>query len=107
MKDNKDKKVIFSDTHIRHAQLKIRLEYDGLSQAEFFRSIITGYLAKDTDLLSYINKYKETNQTQSKRNLKYVSKDYEKANELLGQFGIGDSELEDIFDIIAEDHPDL
>ena len=107
MKDTKDKKVIFSDTHIRHAQLKIRLEYDGLSQAEFFRSIITGYLNKDRDLLSYISKYKESNKIQSKRNMKYISKDYEKADELLGQFGIADNELEDIFDLIAEQHPDL
>jgi hypothetical protein len=107
MKESKDKKVIFSDTHIRHAQLKIRLEYDGLSQAEFFRSIITGYLNKDRELLSYIKKYKEDNKIQSKRNIKYANKDYEKADELLGQFGIDDQELEDIFDIIAEEHPDL
>ena len=39
--------------------------------------------------------------------MKYISKDYEKADELLGQFGIADNELEDIFDLIAEQHPDL
>jgi hypothetical protein len=36
MAENKDKKVIFSDTHIRHAQLRIRLDNDGFSQSEFF-----------------------------------------------------------------------
>ena len=107
MKDNKDKRVIFSDTHLRHAQLKIRLEYDGLSQAEFFRSIITGYLNKNSDLLSYIAKYKDENKTQSKRNIKYIKKDHEKGEQLLSQFGIKDNELEDIFDLIAEEHPDL
>ncbi len=45
MKDKPNKKkVIFDDTDVRHARLKVRLEYDGLSQAEFFRSFITGYL---------------------------------------------------------------
>ena len=105
--NNKSKKVIFSDTHIRHAQLKIRLEYDGLSQAEFFRSIITGYLDKDPNLTHYIKQYKQSSGTQSKRNMKYIDKDDTKADELLIKFGIADNELEDIFDLIAEDHPDL
>ena len=38
------KKVVFYDTDKRHADLKIRLHYDGLTQAGFFRSMITGYL---------------------------------------------------------------
>jgi len=107
MKENKDKKVIFSDTHLRHAQLKIRLEYDGLSQAEFFRCLITGYLNKDKNLLSYIKIYKENNKVQSKRNMNYINKDDQQRDILLTQFGIKDDELEDIFDLIAEEHPDL
>ena len=53
MKDkiNRTKRVIFDDTDTRHAQLKVRLEYDGLSQAEFFRSFITGYLEKDKSIM--------------------------------------------------------
>ena len=50
MAENKDKKVIFSDTHIRHAQLRIRLDHDGFTQSEFFRCIVSGYLEKDQDL---------------------------------------------------------
>ena len=52
------KKVIFDDTDTRHARLKIRLEYDGLSQAEFFRSFITGYLEKDKSIMDFIQRYK-------------------------------------------------
>ena len=105
--DNKDKRVVFSDSHIRHAQLRIRLEYDGFTQSEFFRCIVTGYLNKDKDLMNYIDKHKSTNKTQSKRNLKYVKKDNEAADNLMSQFGIKNKELEDIFDLIAEEHPDL
>jgi len=107
MAENKDKKVIFSDTHIRHAQLRIRLDYDGFSQSEFFRCIVTGYLNKDQNLMEYVNQYKKDNQTQSKKNLKYVEKDNDKATDLMKQFGIKDDELENIFDLIAEEHPDL
>ena len=41
------KKVVFADTDKRHADLKIRLRYDGLTQLQFFQSIVTGYIEKD------------------------------------------------------------
>ena len=108
MKDKPSKKkVIFDDTDTRHARLKIRLEFDGLSQAEFFRSFITGYLEKDKSVMDYITRYKESNKKMSKRNMKYQTKDAEIADDLLGQFGIGDEELENIFDVIAKNNPDL
>ena len=108
MKDKPSKKkVIFDDTDVRHARLKIRLEYDGLSQAEFFRSLITGYLENDKSVMDYITRYKNDNKKLSKRNLKYQKKDTEIADDLLGQFGIGDEELENIFDVIAKNNPDL
>ena len=106
-KDNKDKRVVFSDSHIRHAQLRIRLDYDGFSQSEFFRCIVTGYLKRDKDLMEYIKKYKQDSKTQSKRNMKYIDKDDKKSDDLMEQFGIKKDELENIFDLIAEEHPDL
>ena len=106
MKD-KVKKVVFDDTDVRHAQLKIRLNYDGLTQAEFFRSFITGYLEKDKSIMEYIRKYKEEHKKISKRNLKYQNKDAKTADDLLGRFGIKDDELENIFDIIAKSNPEL
>ena len=106
-KSDKNKKVIFSDTDVRHAQLKVRLQYDGISQAEFFRSFITGYLENDKSIIDYINKYKEKNKKMSKRNMKYAQKDTEEAEDILGKFGIKDDELENIFDIIAKSNPEL
>jgi hypothetical protein len=104
--DNK-KKVIFSDTDVRHAQLKIRLQYDGLSQADFFRSFITGYLEKDENIMDFIRNYKETKKKMSKRNMKYTKQDLSEAEDILGKFGIKDDELENIFDIIAKSNPEL
>ena len=76
MKDKTDnkKKVIFSDTDVRHAQLKVRLQYDGMSQSEFFRSFITGYLENDKNIIDFISKYKEKAKKMSKRNMKYAQK---------------------------------
>ena len=107
MAEKKDKKIIFDDSSQRHARLKIRLEYDNLSQAEFFRCFITGYLDKDERIISYLQSYKLKKKSQSKKNMKIINKDKEKAEDLLSQFGIKDKELETIFDLIAKEHPDL
>lgn len=105
--NEKTKRVVFDDTDTRHAQLKVRLDYDGLSQAEFFRSFITGYLNKDANVMAFLQKYKEDKKIQSKRNVTIMMKDYESAQDLLARFGINQEELEDIFDVIAKEHPDL
>ena len=106
-KVKKNKKIVFDDTDTRHAKLKIRLQHDGLSQAEFFRAFITGYIEKDGDVIKFINKYKTTNKTQSKKAIKNNKKDIDKGTQKMEQFGIVDGELEDIFDLIASEHPDL
>ena len=51
---NREKRVVFTDTDTRHAQLRIRLQHDGITQAEFFRAIITGYLEKDGQITKYL-----------------------------------------------------
>jgi len=104
---SKKKKIVFDDTDIRHAQLKVRLQHDGLSQAEFFRCMITGYIEKDQTLIKYVQDYKESKSIQSKAKRKKIQKDIEAGDNLLAKFGLGDEDLENIFDLIAEEHPDL
>ncbi len=106
-KVKKNKKIVFDDTDVRHAKLKIRLQHDGLSQAEFFRAFVTGYIEKDGDVLKFINRYKTQNKTQAKKTIRTVQKDLESGHQVMEQFGIFDGEIEDIFDLIAEEHPDL
>ena len=103
----KQKRIIFNDTDIRHAQLKIRLERDGLSQAEFFRAYITAYLEKDQEIIDFISSYKERKGIQSKRSRKVIKQENQNQDNLMAKFGIKDEELENIFDLIAEEHPDL
>ena len=106
-KKDKAKRIVFESSTHKHAQLKIRLEYDSLTQAEFFRSLIEGYLNKDSRILKFVEEYKASKGKGSKRNNKYRQKDSENGQELLEKFGIKDTELENIFDLIAEEHPDL
>ena len=106
MKEKK-KRIIFDDTDVRHAQLKIQLQYDGLSQAEFFRALLSGYLEKNSEIVSFINNYKLNKGIQSKSKMKKIKADQEEAEATMTKFGFHDDELEDIFDVIAKEHPDL
>ena len=53
------KKRMFYDTEKRQADLRVRLKFDGLNQAQFFRAFITGYLEKDERIIDYIGDYKK------------------------------------------------
>lgn len=107
MGEHKKKKIQFTDTDIRHAQLKIRLERENLTQADFFRACITGMSENDKDLMKFIRKHKEANNIGRKRDKKVTEQEDEQAEDLMSKFGIKDDELENIFDLIAEEHPEL
>ena len=107
MKVLKKKKIVFDDTDVRHAKLKIRLQHEGITQAEFFRALITGYIEKDSSVVGYIKKYKLENKKQSKKYIKQIDEDLKEGQELMEKFGIADGEIEDIFDLIASEHPNL
>ena len=40
-----NKRIVFTENDHRHAQLVLKLKHDGMRQSDFFRSIITGYIA--------------------------------------------------------------
>ena len=101
------KKIVFYDSDKNQADLKIRLKYDGLKQSEFFRAIVAGYLQKDENILNFIYKYKEENQTQARVKRQKSRSLIVRGKEIEKQFGLNNRELENIFDIIEDDNPDL
>jgi hypothetical protein len=104
---SKEKRVVFTDTDVRHAQLRIRLQHDNLSQADFFRALITGYLDNDGRIVKFLANYKEKHGIQNKKKRGRVVEEIEQGEHLMEKFGIKDDELEGIFDMIAEEFPDL
>ena len=101
------KKFMFYDTGKRQADLRIRLEYDGLTQSKFFRAMITGYLEKDPDLLAYLEKYLRENKLQGVNKRSASRRLTEAGRTTEGKFALKKEEIEDIFDIIKQEHPDL
>jgi len=100
-----EKRILFYDTDKRHAELKIKLEYDGMGQSEFFRALVTGYLNEDEDIINYVSVYKQKFGRQSKRQQAAVSKERQGGMEQQALFA--EDEIENIFSIIEKENPDL
>ena len=101
------KRIVFADTDKRHADLKIRLRYDGLTQMQFFQSIITGYIESDPRIVEYFMDIKKEISKQGKAKIN-------KSNILLKQadtnkklYRLSKEESDEIFDLIAEEFDDL
>ena len=101
------KKIMFYDTDGRHAQLKVKLQYEGLSQTEFFRAMVTGFLEEDPNIVEYVEEYKDSRGVQSKRQRGVVASERQASDKIKKNFGLDKDEISDIFDIIQKEHPDL
>ena len=104
---SQEKKILFTDTDKRHADLKLRLHYDGLTQADFFRSLITGYLEKDENIMNFIAGVQESKNIHSKQKRAKSKKLEEEGENLMKKLGLGEEEIENIFDLLEEEHPNL
>ena len=100
-------KIMFTVTDRTKADFKLQLQYDNLTQVKFFRSLMEGYISKDPDLMIYINKFKKQNSVQNNVQRKKIMTNIKKASETKNKFALGDDEVENIFDILEKEHPDL
>ena len=101
------KKFTFYAKDELHAKFKIRMKYHSMSQSEFLRACVEAAVEKDPMMELFIDDYKEKNNKQSKSQRVKVKKDLEKSEEILNDLGIDGGDIEDIFDIIAKEHPEI
>jgi len=103
----RDKRISFMDTDKRSADLMIRLKHDGLTKTKFFRAILTGYLDREHTIVDFIERLKESSGLQSKKQSKIVKDSEATGLENKRKFGLDDKEIENIFDILEKELPDL
>lgn len=101
------KRVIFFDNEHRHAKLKIKLKHDGLTQSDFFRALMTGYLEDNSLILDYIDQYRVENKIQSKEKINKSRKKIEEGKDKAKQFVFDENEIDNLFDIIEKEYPEL
>ena len=98
-----NKRIIFTDTDHRHAQLILKLKTDGLTQAKFFRSLIAGYVNGDPRIEEFI--LEQGNLSAAKKDK--VHRNLQEGRDIVTNLGLSEDQIEDLFDVIAGEHPDL
>ena len=106
--DEKGEKIQTYIPESHKVELKVQLHYHGLTQAAFLRGTIKAFLEKDTEFMTWFDDWKLRNSRikSSKRHSK-SNKLNEQGKQLSSMFGINEGEIEDIFDVIAKEHPEL
>ena len=105
--ESKSKKIIFTVSERQKEDFKVRLQYDGLTQANFFRAVMSGYLDKNEDMMNFLNTFKEDNGIHNKQQRKKVVKGVQESKQTKNLFALDDDEVENIFDILESEHPEL
>jgi len=101
------KKFTFYAKDTLHADFKIRMQHHSITQSEFLRACVQAVVEKDPMMEMFIDHYKEDNNKQSKTQRAKIKKDQSNSEELLKDFGFGDEDIDNIFDLIAEEHPEI
>tara|TARA_R100001440_G_scaffold63956_2_gene84216 strand:+ start:1352 stop:1528 length:177 start_codon:yes stop_codon:yes gene_type:complete len=58
-------------------------------------------------MLTFLDSYKEKSEKHSKAKTKILQKDLKKSDNLLEDLGIGEDDIESLFDFIADQHPEI
>jgi len=100
------KQICFESTAKLHADLKIRLHYDEIKIKEFFNKVVTAYINKNENILAFIDETKEAKGVSHVRRNK-AKKAQQEQEHTIRHFALDEAEIEDIFDILEKEHPEL
>jgi hypothetical protein len=106
-KKNTVKRIYIYMDEKQHMDLKVKLDFHRMSMSEFVRVCADGVLSGNPIMDQFIDFYKEHSEKHSKKSIKDAKKDREVSDELLAELGLSGDDIQDIFDIIEEDHPEI
>ena len=90
------------------AKFKLRMEYHSMSQSEFFRACVEAVIDKEDLIEEFIENYKEDKgKLKQKKTRANIKKERQQAEDMINKLGLGDEEIDNIFYIIAKEHPEL
>jgi hypothetical protein len=91
-----------------HENLKIRLFYDEIkTQSEFFRYCVESYLEQAPLFVAFLDDYKINKKIQSKARTLKSRKLHDKGKKLMEELALTNDEVQNIFDILEEELPEL
>tara|TARA_Y100001963_G_scaffold92745_1_gene127644 strand:+ start:352 stop:675 length:324 start_codon:yes stop_codon:yes gene_type:complete len=101
--ENLNKRIVFTENDNKHAQFIMKLREVGITQSKFFRLIIAGFIDDDERLFNFIGEHSGQPKTKQKKMKKLKNE----GRQLMKDLALNDGEIENIFDLIAEEYPDL
>jgi hypothetical protein len=93
-------RLVITDSDSLIAKLKLQLSYDNISQPQFFKLILEAYLKRDERIISIIEDFRNHKKTKRK-------KDRAETKKTISDFALDENEINDMFDIISKENPDL
>ena len=79
-----------------------------MSQADFFRSVVGAYISEEGNFMQWFEEYFMANSKIKNKAIRdKTSKQRKKAQQIKTSFGLDTEEIENIFDILEQEHPDL
>ena len=94
------KKIMFYDSEDRQIKFRIRCQHDGLTQSQFLRMMVTGYIEGNSLIFDFLDKQKEKLNVQGKAKRSKMSQIKKATEKNIKKFSLNENEIEDIFDII-------
>ena len=106
--DEPAEKIYANLPQSQKVDLKIKLHHHGLTQSAFLRGVVKAFLQEEAQFMQWFDFWKLRNSTvKSSQRHKKSDKLKETGEKLASKFGINEDEIEDIFDVIAKEHPEL
>ena len=97
------KRVVFTENDHRHAQLVLKLKFLRITQAAFFRHVVTGLIEGDSRMMEYIDDISFKSKTKKAKSEKLDKIGVQKMRD----FGLSENDVEGLFDTIEQEFPDL
>ena len=101
------KRILFEETDHRHARLIVRLRHSGISQTDFFRAIVDGFVNGDERICSFVDEVTQERKLLNKARIEKSRSLRKTGRQNLRDFALSEAEVEDIYDILEEEMPEL
>lgn len=103
--DNNQKTLVFTIDEDLHARFKIALHYDRMGQSTFIKHIIAAYMTNNIHIRNFMDELLAAKlSARKKRNRK---KDRQEEKQVINDFALDKDEIQNIFDMIESENPDL
>ncbi len=99
--DPKDrKKIMFYESPDQQVRFRIRCQHEGLSQSQFFRLMLRGYVEGDELVQQFLKNCKEKYQIQGKNKRDKLSRIQKSTTDLKNKFSLAKDDIESIYDML-------